>query len=220
VAAEHNSWINVVTLVGTEAIYQLVLDDAEGMRVATDRLVDASHNPEIPDAERENLVRNLLYAKGLASVRLGDIEAGEKTLERLRKLDRVWAVYLEYLEREIAVANGDVDRVGELFETLPDSCLGDLERGHYLWLAGGIERAAPYFLERFADPSGCAAVGETRLRFADGHVILAELALKNGDLEGAAKHLDAYDALWPAADPEIRICVRAADLRGRPGDPR
>ncbi len=213
VAAEQNAWISVITLGGTEAIYQLAVDNPEGMMVATDRLVEVSHNPEIPDAERENLVRNLLYAKGLSAVRLGDVQAGVDTLARLQKLDRVWPAYLEYLEREIAVAQRDPARVAELFETIPESCAGDLERAHYLWLAEGIDEAREWVVPRLDDPAPCSSVGETRLRFADGHVILAELALRDDKRGEANKHLDAFDELWPDADHDVPLVMRATELR-------
>ena len=213
IAAEHNAWLSVITLRGAEALYHLAGDDTESMSAATQKLIDISHNPEIPDAERENLVRNLLYAQGMATARRGEIEDALRILGRLRQLDRVWPQYLEYLEREIAVARRDVDAIAGLMSSIPETCVGDLERGHYLWLAGRPDLAAPWIRPRLAAPEDCSAVGETRLRFADSHLILSELALQEGDTETAETHLQAFEALWPTPDADLPITRRHAALR-------
>ena len=211
-ARAQNEWSSVITIVGSEALYHLAADDLAGMSAATQELLQISHNPEIPDSERETLVRNLLYARGLSATRRGDHQEGAEILERLKRLDRIWPQYLDYLERELAVARGDVPTVTRLLTSVPDTCAGDLDRGHALWMAGAPEKAAPWIQRRVDEPSACSAVGETRLRLADGHLILAELAQSRQDWPQAMQHLDAFDVLWPSPDPDLPMSTRARAL--------
>jgi serine/threonine protein kinase/tetratricopeptide (TPR) repeat protein len=211
-ARARNEWISVITILGTEALYDLAADDSAGVTATTQELIEISHNPEIPDKERENLVRNLLYARGLSATRHGEVQEATEILERLNRLDRIWPQYTEYLEREIAIARGDAPAVTRLLASLPQTCAGDLERGHALWMAGAPEQAAPWIQKRIDDPSACSTVGETRLQIANGRLILAELAQGHHDWTQSAAHLDAFDALWPSPDPNLPMSKRARAL--------
>ena len=208
-AVENGEFTSAVVLEGTVASLYQDADMVLPMVVATQRLVALSHMPEVPDAEREQLVRNLLYARGISEVRMGELKESEATLVRLRALDRVWPVFVEYLEREIAIAKAQPERVMTLTETIPEGCLGDLEAAQAGYRAGGHPQVRTLLEQRLANPEDCSQVGAGRFALAKGHVTLAEILRVAGETESAEAHLEAFRALWTHPDGDIPVVQRA-----------
>ncbi len=208
-AIAEGAFTTAVMLEGAIAGMYMDADMVLPMVASTERLVALSHMPEVPDAEREQLVRNLLYAGGISQVRMGKLKEAEATLARLRGLDRVWPVYVEYLEREIAIAHARPEEVLLLNKTIPDGCLGRLEESQALYRAGGHEQVRTLIEAQLDQPETCSRVGLGRLSLAKAHVTLAEILRESGEEAAADAQIAAYRALWNRPDADIPIVQRA-----------
>ncbi|NCG20388.1 MAG: protein kinase [Rhodobacterales bacterium] len=208
-AVANGEFTSALVLEGAVANLYQDADMVLPMVASSQRLVALSHMPEVPDTEREQLVRNLLYAQGVSAVRMGQLEEGEATLGRLKALDRVWPVYVEYLEREIAIAKSQPERVLALTETISEGCLGDLEVAQAGYRAGGHPQVRTLLEHRLANPEDCSQVGAGRFALAKAHVTLAEILRTEGEVDLAETHLRAFKALWTRPDGDIPLVQRA-----------
>lgn len=209
-ALAEGQYSSTAAIVGTEAVIYMITDLDERMAATTDRLQQFLLNPEIPDGERNILVRNLTYAQGMTEARRGNLDAARTIVERLRTTG-VGPVYLEWLEREIAIRDGDTHGALALFETQPEGCERTLLEARAADVSGSLDRAASFAVQ--ALDGHCPATGELRLLQAAAWVIRADHALAEGRPGEASEALSAYDALWPRPDRELPLVLRADALR-------
>ena len=182
----------------------------------TERAQRVATAPEIPESEREALVRGLLFADGLMRILTGDLDEGGRILDRLRALPDVDPSRVEWLEREVAVARGDAAAASAPLVHIPASCFTTLARGRWADLAGDRGAAAALFAPLFTEPVSCAQRGEMRFLQAYARVVLAEDARARGDGLAAATHLGAFHRLLPAPDEDLPLVRRARALAGAP----
>jgi len=174
--------------------------------------VMAATNPEIRESDRDRLAGFVLSTQAMIALADGDVHAARAVADRLEAADNVPGDTTESVQRRVAAAEGDADRVVELDRTLwQGECARSVILADALVTAGAPERAA-VMVRPVVDR--CSILDLERATAVLGHVILAE---STDDPEEARRAIARARELWPAADPDHRVVHRlsaVADARG------
>jgi len=187
-------------------------DLATAEAYATRASVLAGTNPEIRASDRDRLAGYVLSIQAMNALDEGDVDAARAVELRLEAADNLPADTVESVQRLVAAAEGDADRVLELDRSLwQGECVRGVVLADALVTAGAPERAAA-MVRPVVDR--CSILGVERATAVLGYVILAETT---DDPEEARRAIARARELWPAADPDHAVVHRlgaAADAHG------
>ena len=148
-----------LVVVGERANLYYLTDRPDLAEIDVDRALRLVAEPEYPDGERQSTVRNLLYAQGVVAADLGRVDQAAAILDRLRSLDGVPPVMVEWLAREVATAQRRPDLLPDLVAHIGSTCERQYVLGTSLRDAGAPDRAAPILDALLEAPTPCAAWG-------------------------------------------------------------
>lgn len=210
VAEAANDHLTRGSVLGMIPLIALDAERFDEARAGTQELLDFSAtHPEIPEGERAAMSRSLLEARAFIVAREGDLEAAREHVERMKRVEGVRASAIEWVERDIAAHEGDVDALEGLFEHAQPGCNGRWEKARALALAGADEAAREH-VTSLLDDGVCGPIGAERW----ANALALELAARL-DPERRDEHLASFHRVWPDPDVDLPVVQRVLQLEAR-----
>jgi serine/threonine protein kinase/tetratricopeptide (TPR) repeat protein len=214
-------YADAVLCAETQARMALILEDPQALEVALESLVRLTAQPEVPAALTARMQTEALYLESWAAGSRGETERARRQLTRLGDLEpeqTEWLLTDPVLSSRSEQVLGmiqielEVTPQGPSVGTHRAPCEGLTMVARTSAELGGMEDALDLLTRVAPDQGPCSTVFGDAYSKAEARVMLAELALARGEAEVAAEYVTAFRTLWPDADPDHPLVLRAAQV--------
>ncbi|MBW2255595.1 MAG: protein kinase [Deltaproteobacteria bacterium] len=218
---DHDQFADAVLCAETRARMALILGDTEAMETALETLVRLTAQPEVPTVLATRMHTEALFLEAWVAATRGETERARRQLTRLADLEPDETLWLSLdwglskrfqhvllpIQIDFEIKIPDVSNVAH-----QPPCEGMTAIAQSAAELGGVKDALRILTSVAPDHGPCSAVFADGYTKAEARVILAELAEAEGDNAAVAEYVTAFRALWPDADADHPLVLRAAQV--------